>query len=51
MLSSYQIHKFLTSFSLIKRAGKIRSRSNSPLLFHSSHLHTHVLSLQNNHYA
>ena len=45
----YQIHKFLTCFSLVKRTSEIRSSSNGILFLYPAHLHAHVLGFDHYH--
>lgn len=47
----YQIHKFLTCFSLVKRTSEIRSSSNGILFLHPAHLHAHVLGFDHYHHS
>ena len=45
----YQIHKFLARLGLLEEAGEVGGRGEGVLLFDPSHLHTHVLRLDDDH--
>jgi hypothetical protein len=38
----YEIHKFLTGFSLIEGSAEVTGGSDAVLLLHTTHLHAHV---------
>ena len=46
-----KVEKLLPRLGLIERSRKITGRSHRVLLFHSTHLHTHVPGFHYNHHA
>ena len=44
------VHKLLTRFCLIERTTEGTCRGDGILLLHTTHLHTHVLGLNNDHH-
>ena len=46
-----QVHELFARLGLIECACKVRGRRYRILLFHSSHLHTHVFGFYYHHYA
>lgn len=48
-LASKEVHKLFTGLCLIEGTAEIGSRGDGVLLFHATHLHTHMLSFDDDH--
>ena len=46
-----QVHEFLACLGLIEGTAEVAGGGDAVLLLHTTHLHTHVASLYDNHHA